>query len=177
MERVPFERGESAVAVPVPAAEPLVSAWRARFDSSAPYGIPAHVTVIYPFLPSSQLDASVLDGLASECATTVPFEVTFNRVGRFTTVVYLAPEPTAGFRDLTARFVTRWPDAPPYGGKHKDVVPHLTVADEGTHAMLDAVERDLQPKLPLTTTVDAAELYVFDGRRWQVRKRLPFRGV
>lgn len=176
MEQVPFERGEAAVAVPVPAAEPLVSSWRERFDSSARHGIPAHVTVIYPFLHESLLSASVLNGLRAECAETAPFEVSF-RVGRFPGVLYLAPEPTTGFRELTARFVERWPEAPPYGGKYKDPVPHLTVADEVSDAVLDTVERDLQPKLPLRTTVDAAELYVFDGERWQVRERLPFRGA
>ncbi len=177
MEQVPFERGESAIAVPVPAAEPLVSPWRARFDSSAAYGVPAHVTVVSPFLPDALLSASVLEALRAECAKTAPFEVTFSRVGRFTGVLYLAPEPTRGFRDLTARLVERWPEAPPYGGKHEDVVPHLTVADAATDAALEAAERDLRPKLPLKTTVDAADLSVFDGRRWHVRERLPFLGA
>ncbi len=174
MEPIPFEPGESAVVVPVPAAEPLVSSWRDRFDSSAPYGIPAHVTVTYPFLREPVLDEFVLEQLRAECSEVSPFEVTFNRVGRFTTVAYLAPEPDRLFRDLTARLLTRWPEAPPYGGEHEDVVPHLTVA-EGVPTVLDAAERDLQPQLPLTTIVEMAELYVFDGRRWRVRERLPFR--
>ncbi len=54
------------------------------------------------------------------------------------------------------------------------MVPHLTVADEETREELAAVENDLQPKLPLTTHVDAAELYVFDGGWWQVREHLGF---
>ncbi len=136
--------------------------------------MPAHVTVVYPFLPEPALSAGVLDDLRAECAETAPFEVTFNRVGRFATVVYLAPEPAMAFRELTARFVGRWPEAPPYGGAHKDVIPHLTVADEGTPEELAAVETDLQAKLPLSTRVDAAELYVFDGGWWHVRERLAF---
>lgn len=159
--------------MPVPAAEPVVSAWRARLDSSAAFGIPAHVTVVYPFLPDVRLSDAVLEDLRVECAATATMEVAFNRTARFTFVLYLVPEPTAGFRAPTARFAHRWPDAPPYGGKHEDVVPHLTVA-EGPDAVLDAVERDVEPRLPVTATLDAAELYVFDGRRFRVRERLPF---
>ncbi len=171
--QVPFQRGESAVAVPVPAAEPVVSAWRARLDSSAAFGIPAHVTVVYPFLPAVRLSDAVLADLRVECAATAPMDVAFNRTARFTGVLYLVPEPTAGLRALTARFARRWPDAPPYGGRYDDVVPHLTVA-EGPDSVLDAVEREVGPRLPVTATLEMAELYVFDGRRFRVRERLPF---
>lgn len=162
--------------MPVPVAEPLVQAWRARFDSSAAYGIPAHITVIYPFLPDARLDGAVLAQLRAECAATAPMEVTFRRIGRFPGVLYLAPEPTAGLRALTARFARRWPDAPPYGGRYPDVVPHLTVA-EGTAALLDDVERALAPGLPLKAALEVAELYVFDGERFSVRERLPLTGA
>ncbi|HEX9447459.1 MAG TPA: hypothetical protein VF920_05740 [Dongiaceae bacterium] len=35
----------------VPEAEALVGALRARFDPSASQCVPAHVTLLYPFLP------------------------------------------------------------------------------------------------------------------------------
>jgi hypothetical protein len=37
----------------VPAAEPVVSTWRERFDGSAAQGMPAHITALYPFLPGA----------------------------------------------------------------------------------------------------------------------------
>ena len=43
--------GESALLVAVPAAEPAVAAHRSRLDTSAAVGVPAHITVLYPFLP------------------------------------------------------------------------------------------------------------------------------
>jgi hypothetical protein len=46
---VAYDAGESAIIVPVPAVEPLVSQWRQRFDVSARHGVPAHITVLYPF--------------------------------------------------------------------------------------------------------------------------------
>lgn len=44
-----FSPGQTVVIVPIPAVQPLVGGWRARLDSSAAVGVPAHVTIIYPF--------------------------------------------------------------------------------------------------------------------------------
>ena len=45
---------ESAILVPVPEAGPVVGRLRARLDRSASRGVPAHVTVLYPFVPPEQ---------------------------------------------------------------------------------------------------------------------------
>ena len=37
---------ESALIIAVPEAEPLVKAWRERFDYSAGVGVPAHITLL-----------------------------------------------------------------------------------------------------------------------------------
>lgn len=113
---MPFETGESAVAVLVPAAEPLVSSHRARLDSSAAFGIPAHVTVLYPFLPEPLLTPAVRAELRELFASVPQKEVAFERVGRLGGVLHLAPEPAGFFEELTRRFVRRWPELPPYGG-------------------------------------------------------------
>ena len=89
---MPYEPGQSAVIVPVPAVEPLVSRWRRRFDDG------------------------VLARLGSVCATTAALEVVFSRLARFPNVLYLQPEPSEPFRRLTAAVVEQWPQTPPYGG-------------------------------------------------------------
>ncbi len=94
-------RGQSAVVVPVAAVEPAVSSWRHRFDSSAAAGMPAHITVLYPFLPAERLNTTVLDELREVCAT-VPFQhVVFKQTAKFPGVLYLAPDPDDGLRELT----------------------------------------------------------------------------
>jgi len=45
-----FVAGQTAIIVPVPEAESAMSRWREKFDDSARAGVPAHVTVIAPFL-------------------------------------------------------------------------------------------------------------------------------
>jgi hypothetical protein len=42
---------ESAFIVCVPEAEPHVAVLRERFDASARLGLPAHITMLYPFMP------------------------------------------------------------------------------------------------------------------------------
>jgi hypothetical protein len=54
---------ESALLLLVPAAEPVVGEHRARFDASARDGVPAHLTVLYPFLPPALIDDTVLASL------------------------------------------------------------------------------------------------------------------
>ena len=44
----------SALIVAVPEAEPLVHEWRLRYDN-AELGIPAHVTLIFPFVPAEEI--------------------------------------------------------------------------------------------------------------------------
>lgn len=170
---VPVTPGQSALVVPVPGAEPVVADWRARFDSSAAQGMPAHITTVYPFLSEDRLTAAVVSQLQAVCDEREPLEVTFAETARFPGVLYLAPEPADGLRALTSVIVDRWPEAPPYGGVH-DPIPHLTVAC-GDEAVLDAVDVEMRAKLPLIATVAEARLYVFDGGRWQEEVRLPFR--
>ncbi|HEY7077245.1 MAG TPA: 2'-5' RNA ligase family protein, partial [Solirubrobacteraceae bacterium] len=96
------KEGESAVVVPAPAAEPVVSTWRERFDSSAAQGMPAHITVLYPFLPDARLTDEVVAQLRQVCAAVPVLDVAFRRTARFPDVLYLDPEPAAGVRELTA---------------------------------------------------------------------------
>lgn len=119
---------ETAVIVPVPAAERVVGPHRRVLDHSALWGVPAHVTVLYPFLPPDRVTANTIDDLRACLAEVDAFECTFARVRWFEQdVVWLAPEPDGPFRALTEAVWRRFPDHPPYRGAHPDVVPHLTV--------------------------------------------------
>jgi 2'-5' RNA ligase len=176
MDGMAFSVGETAVIVAVPAVEALVRPWRERHDSSAPWGVPAHVTLLYPFLPSSRLGASTVDRLAALCARQPAFDVSFRRCARFPGVLYLAPEPAGPFRRITAAITEQWPDHQPYGGVHDDVVPHLTIADSADDETLATVENVVSPGLPVSTRVREAWLLAFDGTRWNAQTRLPFAG-
>lgn len=175
-EPVPSEH-PSAVAVPVSDAEPIVSAWRQLFDSSAAQGMPAHVTALYPFLPPTQLAHEVLATLRDICATFPVIEVEFRSTSRFSNHLYLEPEPPAKLIALTEAINASWPETPPYGGVFDEIVPHLTVAQEGQVAseqQLAEIEADVLRRLPLRTRLTHACLYVSESGRWRTHTILPF---
>ena len=53
-------------------------------------------------MPVASLRRSVRRDLAAIAATVQPFDVRFALVGRFPRAVYLVPEPSAPFAELTA---------------------------------------------------------------------------
>ncbi|MGH2883854.1 MAG: 2'-5' RNA ligase family protein [Solirubrobacteraceae bacterium] len=165
---------EVAVVVPVPVADRVVSGWRERFDASAAHGLPAHITVLYPFLSEVRLTDDVLKRLRELFAERSPIDVWFRRTARFATTLYLEPDPADQLRDLTLAIVEQWPDTPPYGGDFDDVVPHLTVAHGAPNAVLDGIDVELRHCLPLVTRLAEACVYVFAEERRGLRARLPF---
>lgn len=172
--RLAFGRGPSAVVVPVPEAEPLVSPWRSRFDASAARGMPAHITILYPFLRPRRLTDDVIALLVDACARQPALDVVFRRTARFTEVLYLDPDPADGLLRLTFDLADHWPQAPPYNGEFDEIIPHLTVAQGVGEDVLDAVDSELSASLPLAARLAEAHLLVFDGTRWRERARLPF---
>lgn len=146
---------ESAVVVPVPGVEAVVGDYRLRLDPSAGWGVPAHVTVVYPFVPPP-VGVDVLDRLRVALASVPPFECVFSRVEWFLDdeVMWLAPEPDRPFRVLTDAVWRAFPGFPPYGGRFADVVPHLTVGANGDMAAMRSAAAELAPRLPVTVFVD-----------------------
>ncbi|MCZ0991511.1 2'-5' RNA ligase family protein [Streptomyces diastatochromogenes] len=170
-----FHAGQSGLIVRVPAAEPAVRAWRGRLDPSARVGVPAHVTVLFPFLDASRIDQGVCTAIGEVLDRHQSFEVRFERCGRFPGVLYLAPEPDTPFRRLTEAFVARWPENPPFDGQFDDVVPHLTVAQGQDEDVLEKAEADLLGRLPVVAHVSSVDLLVHDGTRWRQRGSFPLR--
>src|SRR5436305_14446142 len=104
----------TAIVVVVPEAQALYDAWRERWDPAP--GIPAHVTLLFPFRPAERVDDALLAELRALFAAVAPFDVEFPRIGRFAEVAWLAPEPAEPFVALTETRVARFPEHPPYGG-------------------------------------------------------------
>jgi putative LysE/RhtB family amino acid efflux pump len=118
---------ESAIILAIPEAEPLVGALRAEGDVSAGQGVPAHITLLYPF--ADDPDEGIVEELRFFFAAVDGFALDFVAVGEFPEVVYLAPHQARVVEDLIGALERRWPRYPPYGGVFDVVVPHLTVVD------------------------------------------------
>ena len=163
----PGRAPETALVVVVPEAA-AVEPWRARFDPVAALGVPAHVTLLYPFVPADELDERMLDELRELFAGTSPFDVCLARVERWPQeIVYLAPEPARPFAALTEELMLRYPDNPPYGGIHDEVIPHLTVGRfDGDPDAAEIAVAELAAVLPIRARVGEARLLAqgVDGR-------------
>jgi hypothetical protein len=164
---------ESALVILVPEAEVLVNPFRDRHDPSAAIGVPAHITCLYPFIAPDEIGPAVLDELRG-CFERFPtFNFSLTEARRFPGVLYLAPEPAEPFRELTRAIWDRWPNTPPYGGQHSDIVPHLCVAQIADEPRLDAVAEAFGSpsavKLPIRATAQEVALMDNASGRWQVR--------
>jgi 2'-5' RNA ligase len=167
---------ETALVVEVPEAEPLVSDWRAKHDWSAQRGVPAHITLLYPFVPTERVDDGLQRELRELFASQPAFSFRLTRVARFPDVAWLSPEPSDRFSALTDLIVGRYPDYPPYEGVHDEVIPHLTVA-EGAVELQDEVEAALTPHLPIEAEANEVELLAEDETgRWRRAERFALSG-
>jgi 2'-5' RNA ligase len=165
-----MEAEESALIVPVPQTEPVVASLRQTLDTAAQWGVPAHVTVLYPFLAPDRITASVLADIAAAIATVPAFEAAFSEVRWFgDTVVWLAPQPDGPFRALTSAVWQRFPDCPPYGGAYDDVVPHLTVGHDQPRDVLARAADEVTAGLPVQAPIRSVRLIAGSRRPggWQ----------
>ncbi|MEP6650060.1 MAG: 2'-5' RNA ligase family protein [Lapillicoccus sp.] len=167
----------SAVIVAVPPAEPVVGHHRREHDASTAWGVPAHVTVLFPFMEPRALDDHVHAKLTRAVATVPEFTTTFGSTSWFEDkVLWLAPDPAEPFRVLTTSVAAAFPEHPPYAGAYEDVVPHLTVGVDAPAEKLRAVERQVQPELPVEMRVTEVQVIVGRpevGGSWDVIGRFP----
>jgi hypothetical protein len=162
---------QSALAILVPEAEALVGPLRQRFDPSAAAGVPAHITLLYPFLDPRQIDGTVIDSLAACFGAFAPIDFALTAIRRFPAeALYLQPDPEEPFRALTLAIWDRFPSAPPYGGKWPEIVPHLSVARLSDEPELNRIAAELgrawERELPIRARAAGAVLIENASGRW-----------
>jgi len=170
-ELLPSQR-ESGLFLPVPSAERHVGVLRQRFD---PGSMPAHVTILYPFVAPASITGAVVDDLGALLGNVEPFAFTLGQIRWFDErVMYLAPDPGASFVDLTTLISARFPGHAPYRGAFDEVVPHLTVGDGGRPARMRRAGARLQRHLPIAAEATRLWLMTPDGSgRWALRLSFP----
>src|SRR5688572_26706127 len=115
---------ESALLIRFPAAEPAVERHRNLFDAAARVGVPAHVTIAYPFKPAPLLIRDDMDALTRVFRNFLPVEVKFFTTAWFgDQVLYLEPDNPVPLAALTAAVEDAFPEYPIYEGAHEVVLP------------------------------------------------------
>lgn len=166
----------SGLIVEVPEAETAVKHHRDALDINAQGGVPAHITVLYPFLPPSLIDADVLTDLAALFAGVSSFDVAFTHTAWFgEQVLWLAPEDPRPFLALTELVHRAYPEYPPFAGLFSDVVPHLTIG-HGVHLLeMVRAEGKVRAQLPIHMTARRVTLMTQDEPEgvWTTAARFP----
>jgi 2'-5' RNA ligase len=160
----------TAFLVEVSAAEPAVAELRSRYDATFSLGVPAHITVLFPFMSPDKITSNVLHEAQSALTVVRPFEFSLTKVGRFAVTTYLCPDPAEPFIALTNALVERFPNFRPYGGAHGGIIPHLTVA-HGDSEHADSAAAELERRLcvldPIRTRCSAVTLLENSSGRWK----------
>jgi 2'-5' RNA ligase len=157
---------ESAIIIPIPEAEPAVGPLRLQYDIGASLGIPAHITLLYPFYSTGTV-AGEINTLKDVCASIEAFPFSLTEVRRFPHTAYLHPDKSEIFAQIIRTLMTIWPDCKPYNGAFSDIIPHLTIADRVDVETLAVVEESLRHQLPIECV--ATEVWLLtsdDGGMW-----------
>jgi 2'-5' RNA ligase len=166
---------ESALVVLIPEADRLIEAFRERYGASATSGVPAHVTVLYPFKSLDKLTEDVITTLRELFIKIPGFSASFSEVSWFPDMLYLAPVPSEPFKRLTERVVEIFPDTPPYGGAFAEIIPHLTIAQASDAQELGKIADDfdevVKDMLPIQVWVDSVCLLDNSCGRWEMQAK------
>ncbi|MFW2383415.1 MAG: 2'-5' RNA ligase family protein [Acidimicrobiales bacterium] len=160
-------RGISAVAVVVPEADELLSA----VGGSVSGGMPAHVTVTYPFLSPRRIQQSHRDQLRAIASASESFDLELATLRNHELITFLTVTPEEPVRTLTAAVLEDWPDHPPYGDSEVDVPPHMTL---GINVLPEEIADTVEPFLPIGCKIDRLVLMVRGlSGRWRIAEEYP----
>jgi 2'-5' RNA ligase len=173
----------SALVVVADAAEPVLRETRRRYlHEAVERGIPAHITILFPFVPDPDVDDGTLDALRRLYAPVPAFAYALTSIESFPDAVWLAPRPVEPFLELVERTRAAFPDRPPYGDPAQVPVPHCTIGTDDdpqrVAEMVDDLRARLAGRLPIPCRAVEVAL-VGEGPEgvWVTREVFPLAGA
>jgi hypothetical protein len=164
---------ESGLVIPVPSLHRFVAAWRPKVDRLG-VGVPANVTLLYPFIPPARIDAEIGD-LRDFFANQPRFSYSLTDTGWFgDEVVFIEPLPAIPFASLTEAIHEHW-GLPPYGGAIEQPQPHVTIGLDGESALMHQAEEAALRLLPIHEHANEVWLIqrTIDPPEWSTTHRFP----
>ncbi|WP_374575926.1 2'-5' RNA ligase family protein [Phenylobacterium sp.] len=155
---------ETGLVLALPELDPPLRRWR-KHDPAARLGMPAHVTLIYPFMDSRAFDEAARVRLRDVLRGFAPLEFAFDRLGAFQGGVWLEPADPAPAVRLIEALAAAFPAHPPFGGAHASIIPHLTIA-QAAPGVLARIRAEAPRILPLTARAEAVSLYARSEEGW-----------
>ncbi|MCX5309307.1 2'-5' RNA ligase family protein [Streptomyces sp. NBC_00160] len=168
------EPGTTAVVIVLPDAAPLLDAARRIDPALVRRGMPAHVSLLYPFVPESALTGQDERGVRSLAASFPAADLLMEEVMTASGFVGVT---VPQLQPVVDAFRARWPGLRPYGGRFGErPAAHVTVAmgaDDPTAARVRAAAGRL---LPLRTRAAALQLVALTEEGWRSRLTAPLGG-
>jgi 2'-5' RNA ligase len=137
-------------------------------------GLPAHLTMLYPFVAPERLTSQVRESIAGVAARHRPFDYRLADRAVWPDTVYVRVEPEAPFLRLQSDLARAFPDFPIYGTDATfEFVPHVTIA-EGTGLARATDAHPAWASLPRAGRTEALEIIGLGGDgRWRLIWRVP----
>lgn len=147
-----------------------------RSIADAPHGVPAHVTLLWPFAAEDALGPELVAQVAAIVARHPALDVTLASGERFPDTLYASVEPDPPIRALQAELAAAFPTLPLYDGEF-GFTPHVSVVEDVTATHADEFERLAAIELPVTQRVHAVDLITTRAGRWATRRQFPLGGA
>ncbi|MFI8260803.1 2'-5' RNA ligase family protein [Streptomyces sp. NPDC085665] len=166
------EPGTTAVVIVLPDAAPLLdAAWRID-PTLVRRGVPAHVSLLYPFVPEPALTGRDEKAVRSLAAGFPAADLVLEEV---VTAPGFVAVTVPGLQPAVDAFRNQWPGLRPYGGRFgAEPAAHVTVAmgaDDPTTAT--RVRTAVDSLLPLRIRAAEVQLVVLTKEGWQSRFTAP----
>ena len=165
--------GATALVVPIRAADPAIGELRREHTPSGREGMPAHATLLAPFIHSSRLDNLDRHRLRDVVGRFPAFDLRLSSFGFFEHIgcLWLDPRPREPFVAMTKALLEIYPEIE-YPPDATEIVPHVTIGSRLSEEQQEQIKQELAPRLPIRGKADRAVLYErgADGR-WIDRYR------
>jgi len=91
--------------------------------------VPAHITLMFPFVPYEQLDTAA-QTVQSICSAIAPFAITIAGYDQIPGVIIMQPANPEPIKTVFRQIYYAFPLYSPYGGAFgNDIHPHMTVGE------------------------------------------------
>ncbi len=132
---------------------------RETHDAESFNRVPAHITLLYPFVPPDQVEEAE-KVLAKICKKCTPFMLTLDRYGQFEDALFLEPSQPEKIIELFTKISEAFPDYPPYEGERgKGFHPHLTLAKLDKPAQAKKIKLPPEPEF----TFEVKQIHIYLG--------------
>jgi 2'-5' RNA ligase len=151
-----------------------LEALRRRSVADAADGVPAHLTMLYPFVEWDALGLEIGRAIATIAEVHAPIAFRMTGPHRWPDAIYVAVEPGDPFVRLQADLAATFPAFPIYGEPAGFVfVPHITVAEGSAVHDPRTIDDPAWADLPSASLASRLDVIATDGGPWELVWSLP----